>query len=222
MTYSWSSTREFILKAMWPSPLSRWRAISRWIRGITDEALEAAAIRSVLGQHTDPSNWRRRPFRSPHHTASPAALVGGGRGPAPGEISRAHNGVLFLDELPEFSPQVLDSLRQPLEAGAASAAFGATKRAYAAHGQKYEPVDHHLILSYKEAREGQILEEGITEAGSMASFTAAGTSYAYAAQPMIPFLSSGTLIWMTPAQSLTKSSNDLSSAPTAMPIRILV
>ena len=81
------------------------------------EALEAAAIRSVLGQQPDPSNWRRRPFRAPHHTASPAALVGGGRGPSPGEISRAHNGVLFLDELPEFNRNVLEVLREPLEAG---------------------------------------------------------------------------------------------------------
>jgi magnesium chelatase family protein len=81
------------------------------------EALEAAAILSVLGRHPDPSNWRRRPFRAPHHTASPAALVGGGPGPAPGEVSRAHNGVLFLDELPEFNRNVLEVLREPLEAG---------------------------------------------------------------------------------------------------------
>ena len=81
------------------------------------EALATAAIGSVLGQQPDPSNWRRRPFRSPHHTASPAALVGGGPGPAPGEVSRAHNGVLFLDELPEFNRNVLEVLREPLEAG---------------------------------------------------------------------------------------------------------
>ncbi len=81
------------------------------------EALEAAAIRSVIGRQPDPSSWRRRPFRAPHHTASPAALVGGGPAPSPGEISRAHNGVLFLDELPEFNRNVLEVLREPLEAG---------------------------------------------------------------------------------------------------------
>ena len=82
-----------------------------------EEALASAAIGSVLGHQPDVSNWRRRPFRAPHHTASPAALVGGGPGPAPGEISRAHNGVLFLDELPEFNRNVLEVLREPLEAG---------------------------------------------------------------------------------------------------------
>ncbi len=82
-----------------------------------EEALETAAIDSVLGRPLDISRWRQRPFRAPHHTASPAALVGGGPGPQPGEISRAHNGVLFLDELPEFNRNVLEVLREPLEAG---------------------------------------------------------------------------------------------------------
>ncbi len=82
-----------------------------------DEALESAAISSVLGRALDVAHWRQRPFRAPHHTASPAALVGGGPGPQPGEISRAHNGVLFLDELPEFNRNVLEVLREPLEAG---------------------------------------------------------------------------------------------------------
>ena len=81
------------------------------------EALETASIDSVLGRSLDLARWRQRPFRSPHHTASPAALVGGGRGPRPGEVSRAHNGVLFLDELPEFNRNVLEVLREPLEAG---------------------------------------------------------------------------------------------------------
>ena len=81
------------------------------------EALETAAIDSVLGISLDLSRWRRRPFRSPHHTASAAAIVGGGRGPQPGELSRAHNGVLFLDELPEFNRNVLEVLREPLEDG---------------------------------------------------------------------------------------------------------
>lgn len=81
------------------------------------ESLQTAAIESVLGIPIDLSRWRQRPFRSPHHTASAPALVGGGAGPRPGEISRAHHGVLFLDELPEFNRNVLEVLREPLEAG---------------------------------------------------------------------------------------------------------
>jgi len=82
------------------------------------EALEAAAVRSVSGREPfDPRTWRQRPFRAPHHTASGAALVGGGSNPRPGEISLAHRGVLFLDELPEFDRRVLEALREPLESG---------------------------------------------------------------------------------------------------------
>ena len=81
------------------------------------EALETAAISSVLGRPLGLSRWRRRPFRAPHHTASAPALVGGGPGPKPGEVSRAHNGVLFLDELPEFNRNVLEVLREPMETG---------------------------------------------------------------------------------------------------------
>lgn len=82
-----------------------------------DEAIETAAVNSVLGIPFDVGLWRQRPFREPHHSASAAALVGGGSDPRPGEISRAHNGVLFLDELPEFSRHVLDVLREPMETG---------------------------------------------------------------------------------------------------------
>ncbi|MDH4047988.1 MAG: YifB family Mg chelatase-like AAA ATPase [Gammaproteobacteria bacterium] len=81
------------------------------------EALETASIDSILGRELDLSLWRQRPFRAPHHTASAAALVGGGSDPRPGEASRAHNGVLFLDELPEFSRHVLEVLREPMETG---------------------------------------------------------------------------------------------------------
>jgi magnesium chelatase family protein len=81
------------------------------------EALQTAAIDSVLGLALDLTRWRRRPFRAPHHTASAAAIVGGGSLPQPGELSRAHNGVLFLDELPEFNRNVLEVLREPLETG---------------------------------------------------------------------------------------------------------
>ncbi|HTE40240.1 MAG TPA: YifB family Mg chelatase-like AAA ATPase, partial [Steroidobacteraceae bacterium] len=81
------------------------------------EALEAAAIRSITGRGLKLEEWRVRPFRAPHHTASGVALVGGGSHPRPGEISLAHNGVLFLDELPEFDRRVLEVLREPLESG---------------------------------------------------------------------------------------------------------
>ncbi|HEV8333912.1 MAG TPA: YifB family Mg chelatase-like AAA ATPase [Steroidobacteraceae bacterium] len=82
-----------------------------------NEALEVAALRSVSGLALKPAQWRARPFRSPHHTSSAVALVGGGSGPRPGEVSLAHHGVLFLDELPEFDRGVLEVLREPLENG---------------------------------------------------------------------------------------------------------
>ena len=81
------------------------------------ELLEVSMIASVAGEIEGGALTNRRPFRSPHHSASMPALVGGGLRARPGEISLSHNGVLFLDELPEFSAQVLDSLRQPLETG---------------------------------------------------------------------------------------------------------
>jgi magnesium chelatase family protein len=82
-----------------------------------EQALESAAVASISTHGFDPANWKRRPFRSPHHTASGVALVGGGSHPRPGEISLAHHGVLFLDELPEFDRKVLEVLREPLESG---------------------------------------------------------------------------------------------------------
>ncbi len=82
-----------------------------------EEATESAAIQSISSQGFDASGWKQRPFRAPHHTASGAALVGGGSNPKPGEISLAHHGILFLDEFPEFNRQVLEVLREPLESG---------------------------------------------------------------------------------------------------------
>ncbi len=81
-----------------------------------DAALESAAVLSLAGQFS-PENFGRHPYRAPHHTASSAALVGGGSVPRPGEISLAHQGVLCLDELPEFDRRVLEALREPLESG---------------------------------------------------------------------------------------------------------
>ncbi|MDX6020741.1 YifB family Mg chelatase-like AAA ATPase [Scandinavium sp. V105_16] len=81
------------------------------------EALESAAILSLVSAGHVHKQWRKRPFRSPHHSASLTAMVGGGTIPVPGEISLAHNGILFLDELPEFERRVLDALREPIESG---------------------------------------------------------------------------------------------------------
>lgn len=91
----------------------------------TAEALELARVTSLAGQPLVPRCWRRRPFRSPHHTASVRSIVGGGVPIRPGEISLAHGGVLFLDELPEFDRGVLEALREPLETGCIMLARGA-------------------------------------------------------------------------------------------------
>jgi magnesium chelatase family protein len=104
------------------------------------EALESAALASLAGAadlaHADAATrWGRRPIRAPHHTASAVALVGGGGVPRPGEISLAHHGVLFLDELPEFDRRVLEVLREPLETGAVSIARAARQASFPARFQ---------------------------------------------------------------------------------------
>ncbi|WP_312546507.1 YifB family Mg chelatase-like AAA ATPase, partial [Pantoea eucalypti] len=99
------------------------------------EALECAAIDSLVNNNTLHRQWRTRPFRSPHHSASLYALIGGGSLPRPGEISLAHNGVLFLDELPEFDRKVLDSLREPLESGVIAISRARAKVTYPARFQ---------------------------------------------------------------------------------------
>jgi magnesium chelatase family protein len=99
------------------------------------EALESAAIQSASNAGFDPARWSARPLRAPHHTASRIALVGGGSPPRPGEVSLAHHGVLFLDELPEFGRAALEALREPLETGWIGLARGARQARFPARFQ---------------------------------------------------------------------------------------
>mgnify|MGYP000332457171 CR=1 FL=1 len=100
-----------------------------------DEALEAATIASIAGTEEPAAGWGRRPFRAPHHTASGVALVGGGGQPRPGEVSLAHRGVLFLDEVAEFDRRVLEVLREPLETGAITISRAARQAEFPARFQ---------------------------------------------------------------------------------------
>ncbi|QIK16018.1 YifB family Mg chelatase-like AAA ATPase [Leclercia sp. 29361] len=99
------------------------------------EALESAAVVSLVNATSMYKQWRQRPFRAPHHSASLVAMVGGGAIPAPGEISLAHNGILFLDELPEFERRVLDALREPIESGQINISRTRAKISYPARFQ---------------------------------------------------------------------------------------
>ena len=116
------------------------------------ELLDISMVQSVAGALKGGALSDRRPFRQPHHSASMAALVGGGHGARPGEVSLAHGGVLFLDELPEFSPQVLDSLRQPLETGTVVIARANHRVTY--------PARFQLVAAMNPCRCGQGLEPG--------------------------------------------------------------
>jgi magnesium chelatase family protein len=99
------------------------------------EALESAALQSLGSPGFRLERWKQRPFRAPHHSASTVALVGGGSDPRPGEISLAHYGVLFLDELPEFERRVLEALREPLESGRVAISRAARQAEFPAHFQ---------------------------------------------------------------------------------------
>jgi magnesium chelatase family protein len=100
-----------------------------------EEAMDSASIRSICRQTVNPQNWRQRPFQSPHHTVSGVALVGGGTYPKPGEVSLAHNGVLFLDELTEFERRSIEVLREPLESGRIHVSRAAGKAEFPARFQ---------------------------------------------------------------------------------------
>lgn len=118
------------------------------------ELLEVSMIQSLAGELAQGRVGRQRPFRAPHHSASMAALVGGGSRPRPGEVALAHHGVLFLDELPEFSPQVLDALRQPLESGETVIARANHRIAYPSRVQ--------LVAAMNPCRCGRAGEPGFT------------------------------------------------------------
>jgi magnesium chelatase family protein len=116
------------------------------------ELLEVSMIHSVAGALAGGELTDRRPFRAPHHSASMPALVGGGSGARPGEISLAHHGVLFLDELPEFQAQALDALRQPLETGEVAISRATRRTVY--------PARFQLIAAMNPCRCGHALEPG--------------------------------------------------------------
>jgi magnesium chelatase family protein len=117
-----------------------------------EEALEATMLRSLAGEMGDGKLSRRRAFRDPHHSATLQALVGGGARPKPGEVSLAHHGVLFLDELPEFSRATLEALRQPIETGRVTVSRAAAHVTY--------PARFQLVAAMNPCRCGHLMEAG--------------------------------------------------------------
>ena len=115
-----------------------------------EEALDVTRIYSVADQlPADVPLIRNRPFRSPHHTISHAGLVGGGNWPHPGEISLAHRGVLFLDELPEFGPRVLEVMRQPIEDKLVTISRAQGSLTFPANFQPQNGHNWHIVLPFE-------------------------------------------------------------------------
>jgi magnesium chelatase family protein len=130
------------------------KALAGILPPLTDrEALEVSTVASVVGLLRDGSLTRRRQFRAPHHTVSPTALVGGGRMPLPGEVSLAHGGVLFLDELPEFRRDALEALREPLENGALTVLRGGLSATF--------PARFSLIAAANPCQCGHLGDDGV-------------------------------------------------------------
>jgi len=118
-----------------------------------EQALETASVASISRGGLDMSAWRKRPYRAPHHTASGVALVGGGSQPRPGEVSLAHNGILFLDELPEFPRHVLDVLREPLENGEITISRAGSQADFPARIQMVAAMNPCICGYYGDSRE---------------------------------------------------------------------
>lgn len=166
------------------------------------EALESAAVQSIDG-HVDARQWGQRPFRAPHHSASAAALVGGGAIPRPGEISLANHGVLFLDELPEFDRRVLEALREPLETGSVTvsrarrraefparfqlvAAMNPCPCGYAGHPARACSCSAEQVARYRARLSGPLLDriDLVVEVAALAHADLAGAAAGEASAPV--------------------------------------
>lgn len=129
------------------------RGLAEILPPLDDEAaLEAAMVRSIAGKPSDPDRFRTPPFRAPHHTSSPAALVGGGSVPRPGEVSLAHRGVLLLDEFAQFPSAAIDALREPLEDGVVTVSRAA--------GTMRFPADVLVVATLNPHRDGRRTSSG--------------------------------------------------------------
>ena len=176
------------------------------------ELLEVSMIHSVAGMLAGGELTDRRPFRSPHHSASMAALVGGGIRAKPGEISLAHHGVLFLDELPEFNPQVLDSLRQPIETGEVAISRANHRVVY--------PARFQIVAAMNPCRCGHATEPGYA-CKRMPNERCIASSQAKLSGPLldrfdlsieVPAVSAADLILPPPAESSAEAAARVSAA----------
>lgn len=184
------------------------------------ELLEVSMIASVAGTLASGALTDRRPFRAPHHSASMAAMVGGGTRARPGEVSLAHNGVLFLDELPEFSPSVLDALRQPLETGDAFIVRANHRVTY--------PARFQLVAAMNPCRCGRAGEPGFTcrRGPRCASDYQARISGPFLDRVdlhlEVPAVSAADLVRPTPSESSTSVAHRVAEARTLQAERFAV